>query len=240
MAEARHAVVVHGPGLVARNRSREAADEQVEGAVAVDVGRVGNVLAVREDGLTGHVPERVRGEHVGRGPRSAVVAVVPDVAEDLFREQVQVAVQVHVDEAKPLADDKVLVAVGLPAVLGRAAGGDVAEEHHAVGMLLDEEIEVAVAVRVGELGARQVEASQEGMVDDIPLHVPELDAVHDALPGVGVVRRRRTSRWANVAAGATAPSATGSATPEERLHTPRRRHAVPPPYPAGPIAMPAG
>ena len=48
--------------------------------------------------------------------------------------------------------------------------------------LLEEEVEVAVPVRVGELGARQVEAAEEGVADQLAARVPELDAVDDALP----------------------------------------------------------
>ena len=148
------------------NRAVEPADQEVGAAVAVEIAELGNVLAVGEDRRAVGVLQRVGGEHEPVGAPRAVVAIVLDVAERLLGEEVEIAVGVHVGEAIPLAHVE-------PAVLrrvrnrnrGRPSGLAVAlVERDAAGHFLHEEIEVAVAVGVHQLGARGVEAADEGQL----------------------------------------------------------------------------
>ena len=181
------------------------------------------------------VAQGVGGEDVLGGTRAAVVAVVADVAVGRFRQQVEVAVQVHVGEPVPVPHREVGEGVGLPAVLA-GARADVAEEHDPVGVFLEEEIQIAVAVRVGQLGARQVEAAQQGVVDEHAGLVAELDVVDDALPPG--VRRGRLAGRADDGKGEEAgehPDGRGRDGPppgarpgSARHRTPPGRHATPP------------
>ena len=149
--EARNAVRVDAPLFVPRHRALEAADEQIDLPVAVDVGRVRDVLAIREDRRAGHVLQAVGREHERRGLRRSFVSVVADVAEELLGEKVQVPVPVEVDEAVPLADLEVTEAVGAVHE-GNLRIVHPLEEHDPVRSLLDEEVVVPVTVDVHQLG----------------------------------------------------------------------------------------
>ena len=222
VAEAGNSPLVAAVGLVARDRPRQTPDQQIEPSVAVDVGRVRDVLAVREDGLARDVPKGVGRQHVARGAGAAVVAVVADVAVRLLGQQVEVAVEVHVNKAEPLADRQLLVVVGDPAV----AAVVVPKEHHAVGSLLQEEVEITVAIRVRELRAWEIESAQEGMVHRCTARIAHLNPVGSVdypVPPAAVERLRR------------------GAPHQKRCHDENgQSRATLPHPPAGPIDMPAG
>ncbi len=182
LLEARHAVRVEPGLLVAGHGALEAPDEQVDPAVAVDVGGVGDVLAVGEDRLALRVLEAVGREHEARLGGRALVAVVADVAEELLAQDVHVPVAVEVDEAIPLADLEVVVAIGAPHEGRRAP--DVLEEHHLARRLLHEQVVVAVAVDVHELRSRDVEPAEKGLpvIQTVPVPDRERrDPPHQAL-----------------------------------------------------------
>ena len=92
---------------------------------------------------------------------AADVPVPADVAERLLAKQVRVPVAVEIDEAIPLADFQVLIAVGAPLVLRRRRFAGVLEEPHEVGVFLDEQIEIAVGVDIDELRARNIETAEK-------------------------------------------------------------------------------
>lgn len=103
--------VVEALKLVARNRAVDAAQQQVELAVAIDVRELRDVLAVSVDRLTRDVAQRVRRDHKPRRGVRAHVAVVADVAERRFRKQVDQSIAVEIDEPIPLTDVEILKAL---------------------------------------------------------------------------------------------------------------------------------
>ncbi len=98
--------------LVARDRPVHATEHHVELAVAIDVGELRDVLAVGVNRDTLHIPQRVGEGDETRGRARADVAVVADVAERRFREQVDEPIAVHIHEPVPLADVDALIAAG--------------------------------------------------------------------------------------------------------------------------------
>ncbi len=183
--------------FVAEDHAAHPPDEQVGAAVAVHVAHLGDVLPVGEHRHSFGIPQRVRQRHVAGRRLRAIVPEVPQVAEGPLGEQVEVAVAVEVGEAGPLAH---LQAGPVPAQEreGRqlVVGGAVAAEgQHLAAPLLDDEVEVAVAVEVGQLGPGHVEAAQKGEGEVAAGGVADGEgANHRAPPGGGSVRCRGGGR----------------------------------------------
>ena len=100
-------------GLVAGDDALDAADEQIEPAVAVEIDERRDVLAIEEDRPAVGVLQRAAGLEARLRLR-ARVAIEADVAERQLAQQVQVAVGVEIDEAVPLADVEILIAIRAP------------------------------------------------------------------------------------------------------------------------------
>jgi hypothetical protein len=147
--------------LVMNDEALDAADEQIEALVAIDVHDGGDVLAIERDRQSVGIDERAA-RLESRGLLCAGISKEQDVAERLFSQQVQVAVRIQIDEAIPLADVEVLIAIGPLLVLRRRRLADVLEEPDLVPELLEKQIEIAVGIDVGELRPRNVEAAKEG------------------------------------------------------------------------------
>src|SRR5262249_24046233 len=133
------------------------ANKQIEASVAVDVDCIEDILTVGDDRTTVDVADRVAqcdGLWLGACP-----FVVPDadVAGQQLCEQVRLAVVVHVDESKPLAEIEILKTVRAPDPLV----SDALEINELTRALLHEEIGLAVAVDVDELRPRHIEAAEE-------------------------------------------------------------------------------
>ena len=244
MAEAGHVGADLSRGLVAGDGAHEPADEEVEVAVAVDVGGVGDVLAVGEDGLAARVAEGVGHQHEAGAAGLAPVEVEAHVAERLLGEEVGVAVGVGVHEAEPLADLQVGEAVGPEGVAGAVVAPIHAlEEEELAGALLDDEVEVAVRVHVHELRPGDVEAAEEGKVVRLSPGAPDGEGGH-ASPEVAGGRGRargRPGRGAHVGGGASARGAPrrGEGSQERRHQRHGSRRRVPGPHRRDAAATPA-
>ena len=86
---------------------------------------------------------------------------MPDQAERQLADEIEVAVRVEIDEAVPLADVQVLKPIGPPGVRGRLRRSGVLEVPELIGVLLQEQIEIAVAVDVDELRPRHVQPAEK-------------------------------------------------------------------------------
>ena len=210
--------------LVARDRPHEAADEEVEAAVAVDVRRVGDVLPVREDRLTARVAEGVRDEFEYGPARRAGVPIELHVAEGGLREEVPVSVRVDIHEAEPLSDLEVRVRLRPPGVEPSVRRVLALEEQQAVRRLLHEEVEVAVSVDVHPLRAGHVEAAEEGDFVRVPgfvEHRKGRDGADESGFGAGRALRRQLPR----------PGAARCASRREERRGQRSRRGPPTPGP---------
>src|SRR5262249_51484229 len=133
------------------------ADEQIESSVAVDVGRIEDILTVGNDRPTVDVADRVaESDELWLGARALVVPDA-DVAGQQLREEVRLAVIVDVDEPEPLTDVEVLEVIGAPDPIVPHA----LEVNELTGALLHEQIWLAVAVDVDELRTRHIELAEE-------------------------------------------------------------------------------
>jgi hypothetical protein len=106
--------------LVPRDRAIHSAEQQVELAVAIDVGELGDVLAIGVYHGALHVLQRIGGNDEPRRVARTGVAIVTDVAERRLGEEIVQAVAIHIHESVPLADVDALKAVSRqpPAVSG--------------------------------------------------------------------------------------------------------------------------
>ncbi len=222
--EARRAGGVGAHLLVAVHAAVELAEEEVGPAIAVEVGEVGDVLPLGEDRRAVHVEQGVGGH--GEAPAPGVPPVA-DAAVLRLAEEVGQAVAVEVGEAVPLAGLEPLVAVGAPLEPGRPGGAGVLEQRELVGALLQEEVEVAVAVDVHQLGARHVEAAEEGRVVRGAGLVQHRERGEDAAPG----RLRGGGRWGRRGEEGRG----GQGKPAHRAA--QRRPAAPTPVGEGPTSM---
>ena len=214
------ALVVRAGLLVPRHRAFESTDEQVHAPVAIDVRGVGDVLTVREDGPTLGITDRIRRLYEACILACPIVPVVPHVAERALGQQVVIPVPVEVDEAVPLADFEILIAVRTP-LEGSLGARDMLEEHHAPGGLLEKEVFVSVCVDVDELRTRDVEATEERLPDGAPRFVHH--GYPRDVPVVPFTRGCRAEGAGRCRAGhrashvrGDAPSACGAAADEGR------------------------
>ena len=130
-------------------------EHHVELAVAIDVGELRDVLAVGVDRDALHILQRVGRDDEARGGARPHVAVVADVAERGFRKKVGEPIAVYIHEAVPLADVDVLEAVcRQPPAICTAL-----KEIELARVLLDEEIQDAVAIDVDQLGTGVLKAA---------------------------------------------------------------------------------
>ena len=208
-------LVIQTHRLVAHHRAVDAADEEIHQAVAIDVGQVGDVLAIDKNGRAGDISERIDRERERGLLGRAFVAKNLDVAEDVLAQQVVVAVLIEIDEAIPFAHFDVVVMIGSPDVAGLGGCADVLEEHQLPRHLLHEQVEVAVGVDIDELGARQVEAAQERMIVGRPRGVAHLEGGHLTREG----RRKHVRCVLGCCAGprARAPGSCEQQQPEQAV-----------------------
>jgi hypothetical protein len=197
-AEQRRPAGVERRHLVACDGAVQPADQQVGAAVAVEVAELGDVLAVGEDRRAVHVLQRVGDEHEAVGASPALVAVVLDVAERLLRQEIEVAIAVHVGEAIPLTH----VDVSIPRRPQREPRQAVplavpVEQRDPSGDLLQEQIEVAVSIGIHELRPGRVEPGEERHVQRTPGGVRHRERGHDGMElepaGLGAQRCRSRS-----------------------------------------------
>ena len=150
--------------LVTADRPIQAAEEEIQIAVTVDVVEAGNVLAIRKDRLTGDIPNGISNGGKDRGLGRTVVAEVLHIAEAPLAQKVEITVAVEVDEAGPLPHRQVLISVRAPHELRSGRSADVLEQHQLVRAFLKEEVDVPITVDVGELGTGHVEATEKRRV----------------------------------------------------------------------------
>src|SRR4029453_2686757 len=154
--------------LVARHRPLDASDEHVEPLVAIQIDERRDVLTVDEDLLIVRVFERAGILEARRRP-GADVAIHPHVAERQLRQEVDVAVAIEIDEAIPLPDLEVLVAVRSPFVLRGLRAAGILEELERRAVFLDEEIVITVRVDIDELRPRDGEAREKRQWIRLPI-----------------------------------------------------------------------
>ncbi len=91
-----HVIVVHADGFITRDRAVDAANEQIQMIVTVDIGDERNVLPVSENRRPGRIPQGIdRQDEIGLLWR-ALVPEIPHVTEAGLAENVHVAVAVQV------------------------------------------------------------------------------------------------------------------------------------------------
>jgi hypothetical protein len=137
----------------------------------------------------GIVAERVGDGHEARPGVGAAVLPGLDHAVLRFAQQVEVAVVVEVREPVPLPDVEPLVAVGPPLESHFGPRGAL-EQDQLTCRLLDEQVEVRVAVEVDELRPRHVEAPEEREPVGRSLPVGHLEGIDPPLEGGQGLRDR--------------------------------------------------
>ena len=135
----------------------DTSQQKVRLPVAVDVRELRDVLPVGVDRLAQGIEQRVGCDDESRRGTCTDVAVVADIAERRFGEQIDEAVAIDIGEAVPLPDVEILIAVGLQLP---ASGGPL-KQREIVRVLLNEQVIHAVAVDIDELRARVLEAAEE-------------------------------------------------------------------------------
>ena len=116
----RHTSRVTTSFFVPRYRASQSTDEQVEHPVAVEVRQIGNVLSVGKQRYIRCIAQRVRREYERHTIRPLVGAIIPQVAELLLGEQIQVTISIHIGKTKPLTNLQVLVSIRTPYELRHA------------------------------------------------------------------------------------------------------------------------
>ena len=140
-----------------------------------------------------HVLQRVGRQYETVGAALPIVPVVLDVAERLLGQEIEIAVGVHVGEAVPLSHVDVAVLGAVRDEAGQAVALALAlEEGDAAGHFLQEQVEIAVAVGVHQLGPRGVEPAVERQLERAAGGVHHREGRDDvAIPEPALLGRRR-------------------------------------------------